>query len=302
MTVKRGGLGRNLSALLHTSQPLAVDKQEEESGFEQHAGVALSIDDLQPGKYQPRIVMNDASLAELADSIKKQGLLQPVVVRLIAPERYEIVAGERRWRACKLAGMTKIPAIVRVVDDETAMAIALVENLQREALNAMDEARAMHRLAHEFSLTHQEIAHLLSKSRAAVSNALRLLNLTPDVQALVEQGLIDMGHARCLLMLAEEKQAEVARWVYQKRLSVRETEALVARLNTSMMLPFQSHSPVPMFKEELRYLSDKLQTKVNLKPGKSGKGSLVIYYHDVERLKRMIEQISLHLELEAAHS
>ena len=275
MSVKRSGLGRNLSALLQTSETVLLRERDIEP--EQRSGFSLPIDALQPGKYQPRAVMNDASLAELAESIKKQGLLQPLVVRSIAPQRYEIVAGERRWRACKLAGMTKIPVIIKAVDDETAMAIALVENLQREALNAMDEARAMHRLANEFSLTHQEIANLLSKSRAAVSNSLRLLNLTADVQVLVEQGALDMGHARCLLMLPEDKQAEVASWVHQKQLSVRETEALVSRLNTKTMAPSTLVSPVPLFKDELRYLSDKLQTKVNIKPGKAGKGSLIIY-------------------------
>ena len=294
MAVKRGGLGRNLSALLQSTE--AIVARERVVDAAQQEGLTLPISDLQPGKYQPRAVMSDASLSELAESIKKQGLLQPIVVRAIAPQRYEVVAGERRWRACKLAGMSKIPVIIKVIDDETAMAMALVENLQREALNTMDEARAMHRLANEFSLTHQEIANLLSKSRASVSNVLRLINLTPEVQALVEQNLLDMGHARCLLMLPQDKQAEIAIWVHQKRLSVRETEALVARINENATAPKSLYFPTPLFKDELRFLSDKLQTKVNIKPGKAGKGSLIIHYHDAERLKSMIDQISLHLE------
>ena len=296
MAVKRGGLGRNLSALLQPTEAVALRERLVASA--QQEGFTLPISDLQPGKYQPRATISDDSLLELADSIKKQGLLQPIVVRSIAPDGYEVVAGERRWRACKLAGMSKIPVIIKVIDDETAMAIALVENLQREALNTMDEARAMHRLANEFSLTHQEIANLLSKSRAAVSNVLRLLNLTPEVQALVEQKLLDMGHARCLLMLPQDKQAEIARWVHQKRLSVRETEALVARINENTA-PSSSQAlyfPTPLFKDELRYLSDKLQTKVNIKPGKAGKGSLIIHYRDAERLKSMINQLSLYLD------
>lgn len=294
MTVKRGGLGRNLSALLQTHEPVVPREQTNTPAAVSSSNlVFLSIDTLQPGRYQPRGVMNDTSIAELAESIKKQGLLQPLIVRAIAPQRYEIVAGERRWRACKLASLETIPVIVKTVDDETAMAMALVENIQREALNAMDEARAMYRLVNEFSLTHQEVAHLLSKSRAAVSNALRLLNLTPEVQNLVEIGALDMGHARCLLMLSEEKQLEVAQFIHQKRLSVREAEALVARLNAKQSKSKEAlFSPTALFKEELSFLADKLQTRINIRQGKAGNGTLVIHYADVERLKRMIQHLS----------
>src|SRR3990167_8760926 len=194
MGVKRGGLGRNLSALLHSVDAIKEEGSAPQSGGDTLSGQCLTVSlaSLQPGKYQPRGVIHEEALAELAASIQKQGLLQPLVVRECAPGRYEIVAGERRWRACQLAGMASVPVFVRQVNDETAMAIALVENLQREALNAMDQARAMQRLTQEFSLTHQEIAHLLSKSRAAVSNFLRLLHLNQDVQVMLEQGELDM--------------------------------------------------------------------------------------------------------------
>lgn len=176
MTVKRSGLGRNLSALLSQSSGNLLNEKPQADGLK------LAVDCLQPGKYQPRGEMEEAALTELAESIKKQGLLQPLVVRELSDGRYEIIAGERRWRASQLAGLTEVPVVLRQVDDETAMAIALVENLQREDLNAMDQARAMHRLTNEFSLTHQQVADLLCKSRTAVSNYLRLLALSTAVK------------------------------------------------------------------------------------------------------------------------
>lgn len=284
MVVKRGGLGRNLSALLsHTEKPLPVD--------ESVRACQLGIDCLQPGKYQPRREMDEAALIELSESIKKQGLLQPIVVRPVAPERYEIIAGERRWRACKLAGLETVAVIVRQVDDETAMAMALIENIQREDLNALDQARGMHRLTTEFALTHQQLAELVCKSRTAVSNYLRLLNLNDAVKRLLENGDLDMGHARCLLVLDETQQTEVARLVVAKHLSVRETEALVARVKEGA--PLKPDTPqkteIPRrFEQQLSFLSHKLQAKVKLKPGQSGQGSLVIHYKDMEALERMM--------------
>jgi ParB family chromosome partitioning protein len=287
MVVKRGGLGRNLSALLGTvdASSFVLPAEEKVRLME------LAIDELQAGKYQPRQDMNEASLAELAESIKKQGLLQPLVVREIGPARYEILAGERRWRACRLIGMTSIPVVVRQVDDETAIAIALVENLQRDDLNAMEEARAMHRLSTEFNLTHQEVADLLSKSRTAVSNALRLLSLCEDVQPMLERGDIEMGHARCLLTLNSQEQLQVAQWVISRQLSVRETEALVARLKAGHLPSVLKKESTTAFEAELQGLAKRLKTKIYLKPGKAGKGRLVIHYEDEKSLEQLLGQL-----------
>jgi ParB family transcriptional regulator, chromosome partitioning protein len=288
MSVKRGGLGRNLSALLGSTY--AVD----EPPFEQPETVKLALNTLQPGKYQPRTVIDDVSLQELADSIKQQGLLQPIVARTLENERHEIIAGERRWRACQIAGLTHAPVILRQVDDETAMAMALVENLQREDLNPIDQARAMERLTKEFSLTHQQIAELLSKSRAAVSNFLRLLSLSDEVMRLLEHGDLDMGHARALLVLEKDKQVMVATMVVAKNLSVRETEKLVNRFkNPKVSEPDSSeiHPHFPSVEKHIQTLGQLLKTKVNLKPGKSGKGSLVIHYDSIQSLESVIQQI-----------
>lgn len=288
MVVKRGGLGRNLSALLSHSDhsallelPVSLEPSQ------------LPIDNLQPGKYQPRGEMDEAALVELAESIKKQGLIQPVVVRKITPDRYEIIAGERRWRASQLAGLTDIPVIVRQVDDETAMAIALIENLQREDLNAMDQARAMHRLTTEFSLTHQQVAELLCKSRAAVSNYLRLLNLSSEVRRMLENGDLDMGHARCLLMLEEYQQYQVAQLIVAKNLSVRETEALVDRVKTKKE---DKDTPAievnSWFEKPIERLAEQLQTKIKIKSGKAGKGMMIIHYKDIHALENLINQLT----------
>lgn len=290
MTSKRGGLGRNLSALLGTS---ASNLTAEKPAVD---GLRLALDCLQPGKYQPRAEIEEAPLAELAASIRQQGLLQPLVVREIADGRYEIIAGERRWRACQLAGLGEVPVILRQVDDETAMAIALVENLQREDLNAMDQARAMHRLHTEFGLTHQQIADLLSKSRAAVSNYLRLLSLNARVRHLLENGDLDMGHARALLMLDEALQSQVADLVVAKNLSVRETEKLVARVKEGKAGPAQKPEFNPPelnshMNEQIQTLAQQLQTKIKIKPGKSGKGTLVIHYETLQNLQGVMQQL-----------
>jgi len=287
MSGKRGGLGRNLSALLGTSYSM---NQVSTPATEL---LQLSLDALQPGKYQPRTAIEEASIQELSDSIKQQGLLQPILVRKLSSEQYEIIAGERRWRACQLAGLTEVPVILHQVDDETAMAVALVENLQREDLNPMDQARAMDRLSREFSLTHQEIAELLSKSRAAVSNFLRLLSLTPEVRRLLEHGDLDMGHARALLALEESQQIQVANVVVAKNLSVRDTERLVTRVkenklpNTAVVEPPYP----PAMHAQVQELAQCLNAKVKLKPGKAGKGALVIHYESMQSLQEVILQI-----------
>lgn len=287
MTVKRGGLGRNLSALLGNPAVSPLTSTPKDGAEPQK----LAVTKIQPGKYQPRGDFDDALLAELAASIKQQGLLQPIVVReLDNPGQYEILAGERRWRASQLAELTEIPVIIKQVDDQTAMAIALVENLQREDLNAMDQARAMQKLTHEFGLTHQQIAELLNKSRTAVSNFLRLLTLNPAVRRLLENADIDMGHARALLSLEENQQGEVAQLIVAKELSVRETEKLVNRVKKG---PLEKIAPEPVpatnhYHDYIQRLSQKLQTKIALKPAKSGKGTLVIHYENNQRLETML--------------
>lgn len=286
MTVKRSGLGRNLSALLsQTSSPLLTEKPQSEQ-------LKLAIECLQPGKYQPRGEMEEIPLNQLADSIKKQGLLQPLLVRELSSGRYEIIAGERRWRASQIAGLKEVPVVLKQVDDETAMAMALVENLQREDLNAMDQARAMHRLTTEFSLTHQQVADLLCKSRTAVSNFLRLMSLSTSVKKLLEHGDLDMGHARALLVLNEEQQNQVAQIIIAKNLSVRETEKLVERVKSGTI---NKAAPAPLntvHYEQLTQLAQRLHTQIKLKPGKAGKGSVVIHYKDEQTLKKIIEQLS----------
>lgn len=290
MSGKRGGLGRNLSALLGTSYSINEINDVRTPVTEI---TKITLDALQPGKYQPRTVIEETSIQELSDSIKQQGLLQPILVRRLPNDRYEIIAGERRWRACQLAGLAEVPVILHQVDDETAMAMALVENLQREDLNPMDQARAMERLTREFSLTHQEIADLLSKSRAAVSNFLRLLSLSPDVMRLLEHGDLDMGHARALLALEESKQVQVARIVVAKNLSVRETEKLVTRVkDDTLPLAARAQPSYPAaMQAQVQELAQCLKAKVKLKPGKAGKGSLVIQYDSIQSLQDVILQI-----------
>ena len=288
MTTKRSGLGRNLSALL--SQAGATLTPATPTIAE---GLTLAIDCLQPGKYQPRGEIEEASLHELAASIKKQGLLQPLLVRQLHDGRYEIIAGERRWRASQLAGLADVPVVIKQVDDETAMAMALIENLQREDLNAMDQARAMHRLTTEFALTHQQVADLLSKSRTAVSNFLRLLSLSHSVKKLLEHGDLDMGHARALLTLDEEQQNQVAQIIIAKELSVRETEQLVERIKngSSRTASLPQESPPHHHQQRINILAQQLQTAVKLKPGKAGKGTLVIHYDSEVVLQHIIDQL-----------
>jgi ParB family chromosome partitioning protein len=285
MTQKRGSLGRNLSALLGSS---AVNLIAEKPAVD---NLKLAVDCLQPGKYQPRAEIEEAPLAELAASIKQQGLLQPLIVREVSNGRYEIIAGERRWRACQLAGLREVPVILRQVDDETAMAIALVENLQREDLNAMDQARAMYRLTSEFGLTHQQVADLLSKSRAAVSNYLRLLSLNAEVRRLLEHGDLDMGHARALLILDEHMQTQVAELIVAKNLSVRETEKLVARVKEGKIEKQQAPEINSLIKAQMQTLAEHLKTKIKIKAGKAGKGTIVIHYDTMQSLQTVIQQL-----------
>jgi ParB family chromosome partitioning protein len=259
----------------------------------------LPVDLLQRGKYQPRIDMRPETLEELASSIRAQGVVQPIVVRPLGvagpteSQRYEIIAGERRWRAAQIAGLTEIPAVIRRVPDEAAVAMALIENIQRENLNPLEEARAIERLVNEFALTHQEAAEAVGRSRAAVSNLLRLLELADEVKTLVERRELEMGHARALLGLSTRRQqAEVGAFVAKKGLSVRETEALVRRMSGKSEA---GATDEPRADANIRRLetdlSEKLGAKVTVKHQASGKGQLIVSYSSLDELDGILAHI-----------
>jgi ParB family chromosome partitioning protein len=263
----------------------------------------IPVDLLQRGRYQPRLDMRPESLQELADSIRAQGVVQPIVVRPLAaqktgePIRYEIIAGERRWRAAQMAGLHDIPAVVRIVPDEAAVAMSLIENIQRENLNPLEEARALDRLIREFGITHQQAADAVGRSRAAVSNLLRLLELTDEVKTLVEHRQLEMGHARALLGLPQARQqSEVGALVARKGLSVRETEALVKRMlahgdKANRKDDADDPRPDPNITRLEQDLADKLGAKVSLQHALTGKGKLVIAYHSLDELDGILAHI-----------
>ena len=284
MTSKKRGLGRGLDVLL-TDVPHEDESLDDSLQY-------FPLDMMQAGKYQPRVDMSEDSLDELADSIRAQGLVQPIVVRPIDGGRYEIIAGERRWRASKIAGLETIPALVRDVSDRSAIAMALIENIQRENLNPMEEANALHRLREEFSMTHQEAAEAVGRSRAAVSNLLRLRNLNADVKRLVENGDLEMGHARALLALEGESQSDAAGDVVEKGLSVRETEQLIRRLLKPVTeKPHPSEALLEEINKIEYLISEKLGDRFAVKHSASGKGKLVIDYSDVADLKDIVKRI-----------
>jgi ParB family chromosome partitioning protein len=279
MSVKLKGLGRGLDALL--------DK-DGEGGPASERQAALRVDQLQRGRYQPRTKMDDSSLAELAASIRTQGLMQPILVRPVGSNRYEIIAGERRWRAAKIAGLAEVPALVREVPDSSALAMALVENIQREDLNPLEEAGGVQRLIGEFKLTHQEAAEAIGRSRTATTNLLRLLNLQKAVQALVFDGKLEMGHARALLALNGRQQESAAKRVADRALSVRQTEQLVnAILHPTGKTRRKSGTDrdIARLEEEL---SEEIGTKIEIKPGKKGAGRLVISYSSHDHLDDLL--------------
>jgi ParB family transcriptional regulator, chromosome partitioning protein len=293
MTAKKTGLGRGLEALLGptASRPVA--------GFPVAADeelVKLPLDLLQRGAYQPRIDMRADSLAELAESIKSQGVIQPIIVRALprgpgASARYEIIAGERRWRAAQLAGLSEIPAVVRRVDDRTAIAMALIENIQRENLNPLEEARALDRLIREFSLTHQDAAAAVGRSRAAVSNILRLLELPDEVKGLLERRELEMGHARALLGLeGRRQQGEVALLIARKALSVRETEALVRRLQRPRPERDEAEPDADVRRLEMD-LAEKLGARVTVKHQPNGRGQLIVSFSSLDELEGILAHI-----------
>jgi ParB family transcriptional regulator, chromosome partitioning protein len=286
---KKKALGRNLNALLGKTRAAAekADPQGEASALKE-----LPLDVIQPGRYQPRSAMDPDKLAELSESIKAQGLVQPVVVRPLAkPGTYELIAGERRWRATRMAGMTTIPAIVREVADEATLALALIENIQRENLNPLEEAVALKRLIDEFELTHEQAARSVGRSRAAVSNLLRLLELAPEVRELVDQRLIDMGHARALLGLALADQVRAAQQVVSLALSVRQTEALVRKMREGRPDKKPALRKSPDIERLEQELTETLCAPVSLRHQSSGKGQVTIRYTSLDELDGILERI-----------
>ena len=295
-TKKRGlGTGRGLDALLGAVRQAKDEVAAAETTSIQQAKdsfLQLPLEQLQRGCYQPRRDMNPVALQELADSIKAQGIMQPIVVRALAEAgRFEIVAGERRWRAAQMAGLDVIPALVRDISDDTAMAMALIENIQREDLNPMEQATAMHRFVEEFELTHQQIAEAVGKARATVSNLLRLMALPREVKTLLEHGDLEMGHARALLALPEQQQTEAARLIVAKGFSVRQTESLVRSLLAAKENPSETKRVDPNVADLQQSLIDKLGAAVQINYNKKGQGKLIISYNSFEELDGILAHI-----------
>ncbi|MGN4991717.1 ParB/RepB/Spo0J family partition protein [Aeromonas sp. 97A] len=294
MTPKKRGLGKGLDALLSTStaarqKQVMSDQRTEEAMAPTNQGELrkLPVEWLQSGKYQPRKDMSQDALEELANSIRAQGVIQPIVVRPLGEQSFEIIAGERRWRASQLARLEVVPCIVKDVPDEAAVAIALIENIQREDLNAIEEAVALQRLLTEFELTHQQVAEAVGKSRTTVTNLLRLNQLNDDVKRFVEHGDLDMGHARALLALSGQAQSELAKLVAQKGLTVRDTEKLVQKaLEPAKARGEQARDPQIGYLE--RQLAEKIGNQVQLQPGKRDSGKLVISYENLSDLDRIL--------------
>lgn len=295
MNIKKRGLGRGLDALL------GAVRHVEESAVDELAPPLngeppryLPLDLIQRSRFQPRRDFDPESLRELAESIAAHGVLQPVVVRPIDSGRYELIAGERRWRACQLAGLDEVPVVIREASDQESMAMGLIENLQRDDLNPLEAASALHRLVGEFTLTHQQVAQAVGKSRASVTNMLRLLDLNEDVKTMIEQGSLEMGHARALLGLQGRAQSEAARKVAEHGLSVRETERLVRRLQLTAESSQKTRGRQGMDPNVLHLqesLSERLGARVDIQHGTKGAGKLVINYHSLEELEGILEHI-----------
>lgn len=279
---KKRGLGRGLSELLGDVNPtLAPEKS--------HEVQTLPIEFLQRGKYQPRKDINPEKLRELADSILAQGIIQPIIVRKLNTDQYEIIAGERRWRAAQLAELTDVPVVVKVLEDKAVLAIALIENIQREDLTSLEEAESLKRLQDEFVLTHQQIASAVGKSRATVTNLLRLLDLPLEVKNLLGKGLLEMGHARALLGLSEDKQIEIAEKIVKHQLTVRQVEKLVREQNVEKPAPIKIMDPDTYRLQQ--ELSEKIGAKVEINHQQSGKGKLILNYSSLEELDGIIKKI-----------
>ena len=280
---KNSKLGRGLDILL--GQVSSTDDQANSD----HNLKILSVDALQRGKFQPRDDIDPDTLNELANSITAQGVIQPLVVRKVTYDKYEIIAGERRWRAAKIAGLKEVPAIVREIDDQVALAIGLIENIQRESLTPLEEAKALQQLIQDFKMTHEEISHVVGRSRSAVSNLIRLLQLNESVKQLLSKGAIEMGHARALLSLEEDRQFEVANQVVKRSLSVRQTEELVKRVLNPK--PKKSTRTDPHIEALMQSLSQKLDSKTEIKSN-GDKGKIIIHYTSSDELDNILKHIN----------
>ena len=281
--VKLKGLGRGLDALLASDIETAISTE---------AMRTLNVAQMQPGKYQPRSYMDDAALQTLADSIKSQGIMQPILVRQIANDKFEIIAGERRWRASQLAGLTEVPVLVRDIADESALAMALIENIQRENLNPLEEAQGIKRLIDEFAMTHEKAADAVGRSRAAVSNLLRLLTLTHAVQELLMQNKLDMGHARALIGLDAAQQILLANKIVSQNLSVREVESLVKKLGAEANAKPHKITPNRDVLALQNSLSEKIGAVVSIAAKANGAGMLKISYSNLDQLDDIIAKMS----------
>jgi len=303
MAAKKRGLGRGLNALLGSAaevnqltnpQPTSTSPVSEAEGPGSRNGglQVIDVDLIQRGTYQPRVHFEQDALQELADSIQAQGVVQPIVVRPLDGGRFELIAGERRWRASQLAGLSTIPAVVRELDDKTAAAISLIENIQREDLNPLEESRALQRLIDEFAMTHQQVAEAVGRSRTSVTNLLRLKDLNEDVKTLVDEKQIEMGHARALLALTGNEQSMLARKVAERGLSVRETEQLVRRQLNPVEKPARaSNKQDPDIKRLTEELSERIGAPVNIQSKTGGKGQLVITYTSLDELDGILSKI-----------
>ncbi len=289
MAVKKSGLGRGLDALLGSNLKAASAPAD----LSKEGLTHLAISKLQPGKYQPRRDMKTEKLAELADSIRAQGVIQPIVVREIADGKFEIIAGERRWRAAQIAELREVPVVVRDVDDRSVIAMALIENIQREDLNPLEEASSLHRLIDEFDLTHQQAADAVGRSRAAVSNLLRLLELPEAIRKLLEDGRLEMGHARALLTLPANLAIGLAQLAADEQLSVREVERRAQQAGKNK--PPAKSTPAARSNADIealeREIADLLGAKVQVNHGKKGSGKLVIHYHGLDTLDGILEKL-----------
>lgn len=294
MVVKKRGLGRGLDALLSGVsgdgfQPEGTATSTTDEGYQ-----LLAVELIQRGKYQPRRDLNPVALEELSASIRAQGVMQPIIVRPVAHERYEIIAGERRWRACQMADQVNIPVIIRDVPDEAAIAMALIENIQRENLSAIEEAMALSRLQSEFELTQQQIADAVGKSRSTVANLLRLMSLCDGVKAMLESGDLEMGHARCLLTLDEPLQQGMANEIVEKGLSVREAEKLARKALSGLVVPaVRPERPLadPELEKVAGELSRKYATRVQIAQGAKGCGKITLSYDSAESLQALLTNL-----------
>jgi ParB family transcriptional regulator, chromosome partitioning protein len=279
MNQKRKGLGRGLEALLGGDEAPRGD-----------ALTALPVGRIRPGRYQPRTRMDQEALAELASSIKSQGLIQPVLVRPVDHDRYELIAGERRWRAAQMAGLQEIPALVREVADESALAMSLIENIQRENLNPMEEAAGLQRLVDEFRMTHEQAADAVGRSRSATTNLLRLLRLAKPVQGMVMEGVLEMGHARALLSLDGARQIEAANRIAARGLSVREAEALVGNMQRGQGPRRERKADRDLIRLE-EEVSGRLGTTVEIRSGRKGRGKLIVHYSSLDHLDQLLKKL-----------